>query len=64
MVLENESVTGWLRAPLSAALAMLLVVVAAYHARLGLQVVVEDYVHGEAVKLALLVAVRFACLGG
>ena len=56
----HESVTGWLRAPLSAALAMLLVVVAAYHARLGLQVVVEDYVADKGVRLAVLTAINFA----
>ena len=52
----HASVVHWLSSPFSAAMAMLLVVVGAYHALLGLQVVIEDYVHNEAVKVASMVA--------
>lgn len=55
-----EQVTGWLRSPASSALMLLLVVVAAWHASLGLQVVVEDYVASKAVRAALLLAIRFS----
>jgi succinate dehydrogenase / fumarate reductase membrane anchor subunit len=53
-------VTGWLRGPLNSALALLLVVVAAWHAVLGLQVVVEDYVGDKGTRLLVLVAIKFA----
>jgi succinate dehydrogenase / fumarate reductase membrane anchor subunit len=58
--LAHEQVTGWLRSPLSSALMVLLVVVAAWHAALGLQVVVEDYVSAKGARTAVLVAVKFA----
>ena len=55
-----EQVTGWLRCPLNSALALLLVVVAAWHAVLGLQVVVEDYVADKGKRLLVLIAIKFA----
>jgi len=55
-----ERVSGWLRSPATSALMVLLVVVAAWHASLGLQVVVEDYVSSRGVRAAVLVAVKFA----
>jgi len=56
-----EAVDLWLSSPWSAVLALLFVVVAFYHAALGLQVVIEDYVHSEGPKMALLLVVKFAC---
>jgi succinate dehydrogenase / fumarate reductase membrane anchor subunit len=48
----------WLSAPLSATLMVLLLVATFYHALLGVQVVIEDYVHVEWQKLAALVVLR------
>ena len=53
-------VRGWLASPLSASLMILLIISTFYHARLGLQVVVEDYVHDEAAKLVALIAITLA----
>jgi succinate dehydrogenase / fumarate reductase, membrane anchor subunit len=55
-----EQVTGWLRSPLNSALALLLVIVGAWHAVLGLQVVVEDYVADKGARVVVLVAIKFA----
>ncbi len=55
-----EQIAGWLGSPLNAALALLLVVVAAWHASLGLQVVIEDYVAAKGKRAAVLIAVKFA----
>lgn len=48
--------------PLNAGLAILFAGTIFYHMHLGLQVVIEDYVHVAALEFALLVIVRFACL--
>lgn len=55
-----DSVRAWLRSPLSSALAVLLIAVGAYHATLGLQVVVEDYFPRQGTRFALLAAIKFA----
>lgn len=55
-------VAGWLHRPWNAALMLFLVGVTFHHGQLGLQVVVEDYVHSEWLKLAVLLAVKFAAL--
>jgi succinate dehydrogenase membrane anchor subunit len=53
-------VRGWLAAPLNALGVVLLVLVLAYHSKLGVQVVVEDYVHHHGLKLMTLIAIDFA----
>jgi succinate dehydrogenase / fumarate reductase membrane anchor subunit len=54
-----EAVT-FIGAPLNAVMLLLLVITMAYHSSLGVQVVVEDYVHAHGIKLASLVLSRFA----
>jgi succinate dehydrogenase / fumarate reductase membrane anchor subunit len=54
-------VAQWMSDPLRAVLLIALLVATFHHAQLGLQVVIEDYVHREGVKLALLLAVKAAC---
>ena len=44
----------------NAVLLMLLCVTMAYHSYLGVQVVIEDYVHSHGLKLASLILSRFA----
>jgi succinate dehydrogenase / fumarate reductase membrane anchor subunit len=53
---------AWLRTPLVALLMVLLVAGIFYHMALGLQVVIEDYVH-SALKTVALLAMRFGCCG-
>ncbi len=54
------TVRAWLATPLSGFLAMLLVVVLAWHAELGTRVVVEDYVHAAGARVLTLLVLRFA----
>ena len=58
------TVTGWLSKPIAAVPMMLLILSVFYHARLGLQVIVEDYIHDSGSKFALLTALNLAAIGG
>jgi succinate dehydrogenase / fumarate reductase membrane anchor subunit len=57
---SHARVVDWLSSPVSSALAVLLVLSAAWHALLGLQVVVEDYVADQSMRTVVLIAVKFA----
>lgn len=51
-----------LQQPFNAFVMILFVVAAFWHAQLGIQVVIEDYVHTHWLALASQVLVRFACI--
>ena len=57
-----DQVRAWLASPVTASLMVLLIISTFYHARLGLQVVVEDYVHHEGARIASLVAIALIVL--
>ncbi|TKX46758.1 succinate dehydrogenase, hydrophobic membrane anchor protein, partial [Halorubrum sp. ASP121] len=50
---------AWVGSPFTAGAVILLVATAFYHAQLGLQVVLEDYVGNKALQVAGIVAVKF-----
>jgi len=55
---QYEIVRAWIADPAHAILLLLLILALLYHSYLGLQVVIEDYVHG-ATKIATLISVQF-----
>lgn len=55
---DYAAFTGWLAQPVNAILMILVIVSTFYHAALGTQVIVEDYVHCEAKKLATLIGLK------
>lgn len=61
---DYVAASAWLAAPWNTAMAILFVVAAFYHGRLGLQVVIEDYVHNRSIEMALHVLVAIAAIVG
>lgn len=59
---DHGAISAWLAAPLPAVLMILFVVAMFYHAQLGLQVIIEDYVHAECAKIVLLLTVKLAAI--
>lgn len=55
---------AWLAAPWNTAMAILFVLASFYHGRLGVQVVIEDYIHHRVVELGLQVLVAITALIG
>jgi succinate dehydrogenase / fumarate reductase membrane anchor subunit len=54
-----EAMRGWLGQPWVAVPVILLVLMLALHSKLGVEVVIEDYVHGKAAKTTLLLLSTF-----
>ena len=57
---SHELVTGWIAMPVNSVLLLLLIGTMIYHSQLGVQVVVEDYVHHHGLKIATMLLLTFA----
>ncbi len=57
--LDHYTVVDFISRPINTVLLALLCLTIAYHSHLGVQVVIEDYVHGHGVKIVSLVLSRF-----
>jgi len=55
-----EFVVAWIGMPFNSVLLLLLIGTLVYHSQLGVQVVVEDYVHHHGLKIATMMALTFA----
>ena len=55
----RAAVVAWLHGPFAAIVTVLLLIAAFYHMALGVQVVIEDYIHSEWSKITLLVLNKF-----
>ncbi len=57
---DRAALVAWLHAPVPAIVMVLLLIATFYHMALGVQVVIEDYVHTEWVKISALALNKFA----
>lgn len=61
---DYATISGWLSQPVPAAAMVLLIISTFWHARLGLQVLVEDYVHEAGTRFGVLALLNLATIGG
>jgi len=60
---RNQAGAKQILAQLPIAIILLLFIVAsAWHMKIGMQIVIEDYIHGEKTKLACVMANNFFCI--
>ena len=60
---DYETMRAWLSSPITSILMLFLIIACFYHMRLGVQVVIEDYIHTEPGRLVLLVLNSFVAYG-
>ena len=57
-----QQAVDWIRDPIVAGLLILMLAAGYYHLKLGMQVIIEDYVHVEWQKITALIVVTFWCI--
>ena len=62
--MSYATVAAWIAQPIPAVMMALLVITTFWHARLGLQVLIEDYVHEAGSKFGAILALNLAWIGG
>lgn len=60
---DHAAAVTWLARPVNAILMVLLVIASFHHLQLGLQVVIEDYIHNEPLKVASIVIMKLGSFG-
>jgi succinate dehydrogenase / fumarate reductase membrane anchor subunit len=59
---DRDRIVEWIHSPFVAICSLLLIGAVLYHGSLGMQVVIEDYVHGSRTKTVLQVLNKFAAV--
>jgi succinate dehydrogenase / fumarate reductase membrane anchor subunit len=59
---DHATLVGWIQQPWVAVALVLLVITAFYHAQLGLQVIIEDYISSHSRRTLTLLLTNLACL--
>lgn len=55
---EQAQVRAWVSSPVTMVMLIMTILFGLWHAALGMQVVVEDYVHSEGMKIGLIVLIK------
>jgi len=59
---DHETALAFIGSPINAVLLTLLIIATFYHGQLGLQVVIEDYIHSKWLEVALILLVKAAAI--
>jgi len=62
MPVDHATLVGWIEQPWVAVALVLLVITVFYHAQLGLQVIIEDYISSHSRRTLILLLTNLACL--
>lgn len=60
--MEYATVVAWMQSPIASTLLILFIFALFYHAQLGMQVVIEDYIENEVLKVSSIILLNFIML--
>ncbi|MGK0296957.1 MAG: succinate dehydrogenase / fumarate reductase membrane anchor subunit [Gammaproteobacteria bacterium] len=59
---DYDSVRTWIQSPFNALLLLFFIIALFFHAQLGVQVVIEDYIHSEWQKISCIILIKFLAI--
>ncbi len=59
--MSHANLSAWMNSPFNAAMMILVITVGLYHAKLGLQVIAEDYISNRSTRVITIASVTMIC---